>query len=60
MTKVSSIAIKLKSSSGTFSSIAIELNIEGQRALDICIEMKLYRFLIIAFLSTLYIILVFK
>ena len=33
MAKVSSIAIELKSSRGTFSSIAIELNIDGQRAL---------------------------
>ena len=29
VTKVSSIAIELKSSRGTFSSIAIELNIDG-------------------------------
>ena len=33
MTKVSLIAIKLKLSGGTFSSIAIELKIDGQRAL---------------------------
>ena len=33
MTKVSSIAIELTSSCGTFSSIAIELKIDGQRAL---------------------------
>ena len=33
MIKDSSIAIELKSSRGTFSSIAIELNIDGQRAL---------------------------
>ena len=33
VTKVSSIAIELNSSRGTFSSIAIELKIEGQRAL---------------------------
>ena len=33
MTKVSSIAIELKSSRGAFSSIAIELKIGGQRAL---------------------------
>ena len=34
MTKVSSIAIELKSSRGTFSSIAIDLKIDGQRALS--------------------------
>ena len=33
MTKVSSIAVELKSLCGTFSSIAIELKIDGQRAL---------------------------
>ena len=33
VTKVSLIAIELKSSHGTFSSIAIELKIDGQRAL---------------------------
>ena len=32
-TKVSSIAIELKSTRGAFSSIAIELKIDGQRAL---------------------------
>ena len=35
MTKVSSIAIELKSSRGTFSSIAIELKIDRQRALSL-------------------------
>ena len=33
VTNVSSIAVELKSSRGTFSSIAIELKIDGQRAL---------------------------
>ena len=33
VTKVSSIAIEFKSSRGTFSSIAIELKVDGQRAL---------------------------
>ena len=35
MTKVSWIAIEPKSSRGTFSSIAIELKIDGQRALNL-------------------------
>ena len=33
VTKVSSNAIELKSSRGTYSSIAIELKVDGQRAL---------------------------
>ena len=35
LTKVSSIAIELKSSGGTLRSIAIELKIDGQRALGV-------------------------
>ena len=37
MTKVSSIEIELKLSRGTFSSIAIKLKIDGQRALKLCV-----------------------
>ena len=44
MTKVCSIAIELKSSRGTFSAIAIELKIDGQRALIQSVLFALFYF----------------
>ena len=63
MTKVSSIAIELKTSRGTFSSIGIELKSDGQRALSfsyfcmktvpmLLILMKMKKTVIFNFLST--------